>query len=91
MQLKKKLKYKKIQIIKIKNLPYLQNIFKQSFKTKQTLFHSHMPFPKILSQVIHFYKSNYVDLIETNLRFLQTFLLIIYLHVLEKNMAKTNT
>jgi DNA phosphorothioation-dependent restriction protein DptG len=73
MQLKKKLNTKS-QIIKIKNLPYLHNIFKQSFKPKQTSFHFHMPFPKKLSQIIHFYKYNYVNLIETNLRFLQTFL-----------------
>jgi hypothetical protein len=75
----KELKYNKIQIIKIKSLPYLHNILKQSFKPKQTLFHSHMPFPKNLSQVIHFYKSNYVNLIETNLKNLQNFLLIVYL------------
>ncbi len=53
------------------------NFLGGKFEYEQALFHSYLPFPKTLSQVIHFYKSDWVDLIETNLRFLETFLSII--------------
>jgi hypothetical protein len=39
---------------------------------EQALFHSCLAFPKTLGQIIHFYKSNYVDLIKTSLKSLQT-------------------
>jgi hypothetical protein len=45
-------------------------------KYEQFLFHSCLPFLQNLGKVIHFYKFEYVDLIKTNLRFLQFFLLV---------------
>jgi hypothetical protein len=59
------------------------------FKFKHTLFHSCLPLPNFLSQIIYFYKFDWVELIEINQRFLHTFSLIVaYLHALEKTWPK---
>jgi hypothetical protein len=59
------------------------------FKFKHALFHSYLPFFNFLGQIIHFCKSNWVDLIEINLRFLQTLSSIVtYVHTLEKTWPK---
>jgi hypothetical protein len=47
------------------------------FEYEQALFHSYLPFPKYLGQVLHFYKSDWANLIETNLKFLETFLSVV--------------
>jgi len=53
------------------------------------LFHSCLPFPNFLGQIICFYKFDWVELIKINQRFLRTFSLIVtYLHALEKTWAK---
>jgi hypothetical protein len=56
---------------------------------EQALFHSCLPFLDFLSQGIHFCKYDWVDLIETNLKFLQFFSLVVaYWHALEKTCPK---
>ncbi len=59
------------------------------FKFKKSLFHSYLPFPNFLGQVIHFYKSNYMYLIKINWKFLQSFSLVVTnWHVLKKTWPK---
>ncbi len=53
------------------------NFLGSKFESEQALFHSYLPFPKKLGQVIHFYKSDWADLIETNLIFLEFFLSVV--------------
>jgi hypothetical protein len=56
---------------------------------KQALFHSCLPFPKNLGQVIHFCKSNWANLIEINLKFLPKNLSVVaYCHAFERAWPK---
>jgi len=65
------------------------NFLGSKLKFEQALFHSCLPFPNVSSQIIHFCKSKWAYLIETNLKFLQTFSLVIaYWHVFEKAWPK---
>jgi hypothetical protein len=48
----------------------------QILEYEQALFHSYLPIPKTLIKMINFCKFDYLDLPETNLKFLKFFLLI---------------
>ncbi len=51
----------------------------------QALFHFLQPLSNFFNKVMHFYKSAWVDLIDTYLKFLQTLSSIVaYWHTLEK-------
>ncbi len=54
------------------------------------MFHSYLPFLDFLNQVnMHFSKSDYVDLIETNFKFIHILsLVVVYWQALEKTWPK---
>jgi hypothetical protein len=66
------------------------NFVKRILKLSQALFHSYLPFLDFSNQVnMHFFKSNYVDLIETNFIFIHILsLVVVYWHALEKTWPK---
>ncbi len=66
------------------------NFVRRILKFSQALFHSYLPFLDFFNQVnMHFSKSDYVDLIETSLKFIHILsLVVVYWHVLEKTWPK---
>ncbi len=77
----------KIKCLKTKLTIFIKVFSFVGFKLAsiQSLFHFLQPLLDFFNQVMHFYKSTLVDLIDTYLKFLQTLSLVVaYWHTLEK-------